>query len=156
MASLLFMLTALSGLGHAGTTARPVEPASWGEFSRFQARHSPITVTVGTVPGGVSGHPVYWAKRVGWTEGGATDSVRCPALTAVVESMRQLSLPSAVPGDPEVMIGDGTMYTLTIPSSYHPPHSTNLDKLTITSAGGPLGEWIEGAMANLEACWLPK
>ena len=54
------------------------------------------------------------------------------------------------------MIGDGTMYSLTVPSAYDAPHSTNLDKLTVTSAAGPLAEWVEGAMLKLEACWLPK
>ena len=154
--SLFFIATALTGLGQTGVSAVPVESTSWGEFARFTARRSPITITVGTVPDDVSGHPVYWAKRVGWTEGGATDSVRCPALAAVVESMRHVSLPKAAPGSPETLIGDGTMYTLTVPSSYHPPHSTNLDRLTITSAGGPLAKWVEGAMVKLEPCWLPK
>lgn len=151
-----FIVAALAGLGQTSVSARAVEPPSWGEFSRFQARRSPITITVGTVSDGVSDKPIFWAKRVGWTEGGATDSVRCPALAAVVESMKHISLPKAAPGNPDVIIGDGTIYSLTVPSSYSPPHSTNLDKLTITSGDGPLAEWVEGAIVKLEACWPPK
>jgi hypothetical protein len=153
MVSLLFIATALAGLGQMGAPAHPAEPAPWGEFARSEARRSPITITVGTVPGEVGGQPVYWAKRVGWTEGGATDSVKCPALAAVVESIRHIRLPKAAPGHPEILIGDGTMYSLTVPASYDPPHASNLDKLTVTAAGGPLADWVNGALQKLEGCW---
>jgi hypothetical protein len=150
MTFVFFIATALSTLSQPAAPARPVEPASWGEFSRFQARRSPITVTLGTLPGEVRGQPVYWAKRVGWTEGGATDSLRCPALTVVVESIERIPLPKPAPRNPQIMIGDGTMYSLTVPHS-----STNLDKLTVTAGSGPLADWVENALEKLEGCWSP-
>jgi hypothetical protein len=156
MAPVLFIVTALSGLGRP-SFANSAEPPSWGEFSRFQARRSPVTIILGTVSVSPDARRVYWAKRVGGsTEGGTTDSVKCPSLVAVIESIRTIPLPKAQPGKPEAMIGDGTMYSLTVPSTYSPPFTTNLDKLTITSAGGPLGAWVDGAMVKLESCWLLK
>jgi hypothetical protein len=70
--------------------------------------------------------------------------------------MRQLPLPRAEPGDPEILIGDGTIYSVTVPSSYKPARASNLDKITVTSGGGALAEWVNGALMKLEACWLPK
>jgi len=130
---------------------------AWGEFARVSGHGlSPITVTVGSVPIPSGGHPIYWAKRTGRAEGGSTDSLRCPALLAVVDSMRQFRLPTPQPGDPDIKIADGTIYSLTVPSSYHPAPATNLDKITITSGDGPLAEWVKGAFTKLEPCWSPK
>ena len=156
MTFLIFATTALLSSAQSGVSAPPARLVAWGEFARFPARSSPITITVGTVSDGVAGRPVYWAKRVGSTEGGTTDSVKCPALATVIEDMRRLPVPKIAPGQPELIIGDGTMYSLKVPSAYHPPHSTNLDNLQITSWGGPLGKWIDGSLLKLETCWSAK
>lgn len=156
MFSIFIIASVLAGLGQTDDPVRPVEPTAWGEFARLPARgSSPIRISMGTVPAGWGDRPVYWAKRIGRLDAGTTDSLKCPALAVVVQSMRHIRLPKVAPGEPEIMIGDGTMYSLTVPSSYHPPHSSNLSTLTITGGEGPLADWVNGALKKLEGCWSP-
>lgn len=154
MAPLLFIAAGLAGFGQGDLPARPVEPTPWGEFGRYPGRGlSPITIYLGTVPSGSDNRHVYWAKRVVLNEGGTIDSVKCPALVMVIESMRDIRLPKTAPGDPQLIIADGTSYSLSVASSYQPPTASNLDKLTITSGDGPLADWVNDALEKLEGCW---
>jgi len=150
MTTLFFIAAALSTVTQPAAQARSIEPVSWGEFSRFQGRGHRITVTLGTLPSEVRGQPVYWAKRVGVIEGGATDSLKCPALTVLVESIERIPMPTPAPRYPQTLIGDGTVFSITVPHS-----STNLDQLTITAGSGPLADWVDNALMKLEGCWSP-
>lgn len=147
------MAVALVGAGQADTQPSGVFSIPWGEFSVHPARRQLVSVALGTVDPQNGGPTVYWARRGGAAEPRFTDSVRCPALVTIIDSMKEIELPTLTPGFPQVMVGDGTVYSLTAAASYSPPLSTNLDRITLRQGGGPLADWINGALIQLEACW---
>jgi hypothetical protein len=128
-------------------------PTPWGGFSRRPARGAQHDiVALGSVDRLPGAPKIYWARRSG-SEIGATDSLRCPALVGIVESIRRIELPSLIPGNPDVLIGDGTSYSISLHSTLHPPHTSNLDRITIESGSGPLAQWVDQALAALQKCW---
>lgn len=149
-ASAVLLLT-----GQATPSPAIVVPEPWGEFSRRRARGGlNEIVALGSVDRPPGAPKVYWARRSG-SAIGTTDSLRCPALRRIVESIGQLQPPKLVPGNPEVLIGDGTHYSISLHSSFHPAYASNLDRITIESGGGPLAHWTDQALAALQGCWSP-
>ena len=125
------------------------EHDSWGEFSRYSVyQGGALTVRLGTLYRKVPGQQVYWAKGVGVVEGGATDSLKCPALKLVVESIERIPIPKPALSEIYVIESDATLYSVTVPY-----HGTNLSKLTITAGRGPVADWVENALKKLESCW---
>lgn len=88
------------------------------------------------------GHPaIQWA-----------DSTSCPAIPAIVAGMRRIAMPRpapyGVPGEPAVIVVDGSMYELAAPSS------DVMGQMTISSnEGSPLSAWVDAALTRLGPCW---
>lgn len=130
-----------------------VAPEPWGEFSRRRARGAqPDIVALVSVDRPPGAPKIYWARRSG-SEIGTTDSLRCPALVGIVDSIRRIEPPRLVPGNPDVLIGDGTSYSISLHSTFNPPYASNLDRISIKTGGGPLAQWVDQALAALQECW---
>jgi hypothetical protein len=134
-------------------------PGQWAQFGHGNAEVSSVdTVDIGT--GDRRGTYQYRYKmrltkrdhagkvlEVKWA-----DSVTCPAVRIVVESMRNISIPKlapmGVPGVQTAIISDGTWYFMTAPSS------DIMGSLTINSYNGSsLANWTQVSLKKLLPCW---
>jgi hypothetical protein len=136
----------------------------WARFSAHQQlARIEVDVAIGTMPGPTSkGDLVYWVRRTTkrpdqWPEIARTDSIRCPAILAMVRSMRDIPAPRPVPpmldGADIVVTADGVSYELQAPAAY-PGRGTGV--MTISSnVGTPLAAWVEHSLAALGQCLPP-
>ena len=137
-------------------------PMQWAQFSRspphILIRGISETVDIATGTQKNSADLPYRLRLTTRTFGGRTvkvewaDSVRCPAVRAVVLSMTEIKMPSPAPygspGKSDVIMSDGTEYFLNAPSS------DNMGSITIASYGGsPLAAWIDSSLKQLASCW---
>jgi len=142
--------------------AAQAQPADegWARFSahRYLA-HVEIDVAIGTMPGADKGDVVYWVRRSTrrphqWVEVSSTDSVRCPAILTMLQSMRDLPAPRPTPPPPDnndiVVTADGVGYEL------HAPVASPGMTVTLSSnTGTPLAAWVEQSLAALGECLPP-
>jgi hypothetical protein len=131
----------------------------WARFSAHQARSRiEVDVTIGSTRS-ARGDVIYWirrsTKRPGqWVEVSSTDSVRCPAVLAMLQSMHDLPAPRPAPpvqgGGDIVVTADGTDYEL------HAPIASPGMEVTLSSnVGTPLAAWVEQSLAALGPCLPP-
>lgn len=145
-------------LALAASVAQAPLPLQWAQFGRSGAL-SGVTETVDVATGKRKGEADF-PYRLRFTKtlsGGApqvrwAESAACPAVRAVIASMRNIKMPSPAPygmpgGSMEVIV-DGTGYFITAPSS------DIGGKLTISSnIGSPLALWIDASFKRLAPCW---
>lgn len=132
----------------------------WARFSAHrQLAHVEIDVAIGTVRSSKN-EPIYWVRRSTrrprqWVEVSSTDSVRCPAILAMVQSMRDLPAPRPAPPPPSdssdiVATADGTGYELNAPTA-----SPGVEMTLSSNVGTPLADWVERSLAALGPCLPP-
>jgi hypothetical protein len=145
-------------LAFMNSAAQPELPRQWAQFSRSGAlSHVSETVDVATGDKGTNPDFRYILRltkrslgadpQIAWA-----DSATCPAVRSVIAGMRNIRMPSAapygLPGETRSITLDGTLSSLTAPSS------DNMGKLTISSnIGSPLASWIGASLKQLEPCW---
>ena len=143
--------------------SQPV-PADDG-WARFSAHHAlsrvSIEVAIGTMRSD-KGAVIYWVRRTTkrpgqWAEISRTDSARCPAILAMLRSMRTLPAPRPappLPGNTDIIVtADGTRYELHAPAAY-PGMSEGAMTLS-SNVGTPLADWVERSLAALGPCLPP-
>ena len=131
----------------------------WARFSahRYLA-HVEIDVAIGTMRSN-KGDAIYWVRRSTrrprqWVEVSSTDSVRCPAILTMVQSMRDLPAPRPAPppqGSADITLtDDGTDYEL-----HAPVASPGMEVTLSSNVGTPLAAWVEQSLAALGQCLPP-
>lgn len=140
------LVVLLAGLGGSVAAATGPEAEPWAKFSKWPARGENATVSIGTSDFQRDKPVIYWARIAGTSVNGSTDSVQCPALRSVVESLDDVSVPRLSEPEVHLIIGDGTAYALTVSWS-------NLDQVSISARGGAVADWIDGALTRLKDCW---
>lgn len=129
----------------------------WAAFGRAGAlSHVTERVKVRTarpaIPNRVEYELIYTRDGVEKREIFSASSSACPAVRAVLASMRDLTMPRPAPygvaGESDAIVLDGTTYTLSVPTDF--PSG----RMTISSSqGSPLAAWIDNAFKALEPCW---
>ena len=144
--------------------ASPPVPADdgWARFSAHHARSRvEIDVAIGTTRSD-KGDIIYWVRRTTkrpsqWAEVSRTDSVRCPAILAMLRSMRDLPAPRPAPpllDNADIIVtADGTTYALTAPAAY--PGKSAGEMTLSSNVGTPLADWVERSLAALSQCLPP-
>ena len=131
----------------------------WAQFSaHHMLSHIDIDVAIGNTQSD-KGEVIYWVRRTtrhsDESPGVAhTDSVRCPAVLAVLQSMRELPAPPPAPpllDSTDILVtADGTLYELHAPAAYS---GRTPGEITLSSnVGTPLANWVERSLAALQPC----
>jgi len=98
----------------------------------------------------------YFARRSVWQRDARpqlryTDSLRCPALTSVVQALRRVQLPAVViPGEPEAV--NSLVRTLTLDGSYRLWSGLGEADGGVEFEGASIAPWFDTARA-LDTCW---
>ena len=155
------MLIAALALLAAPLVQTPPPPADdgWAQFSaHHMLSHIVIDVAIGSTQSD-KGEVIYWVRRttrhLDESPGVAhTDNVRCPALLAVLRSMRDLPAPRPAPpllDNADILVtADGTLYELHAPAAYS---GRTPGEITLSSnVGTPLANWVERSLAALQPC----
>ena len=155
------MLIAALALLAAPLVQAPPLPADdgWAQFSaHHMLSHIDFDVAIGSTQSN-KGEVIYWVRRTtrhpGQSLGVAhADSVRCPAVLAVLRSMRDLPAPRPAPpllDNADILVtADGTLYELHAPAAYSgkTPGEISLS----SNVGTPLADWVERSLAALQPC----
>ena len=141
----VLLSAAFMELAPASHLATSYEPLPWGEFRRTFRGRVVDGFNIAAVSGGQGQQVRYVATRTNGAASASTDSASCPELVALVESLPQLTLPPLQPPRPDVVIASEGAYSMTVHSNGY--------SITIRSGGGPLGDWVQGALTTLEQCW---
>jgi hypothetical protein len=142
----------------ANAAAHVPLPMQWAQFSRSGAlSHISEIVDVATGSRTKSTAFPYRLRFTKYSFKGAyeikwADSSTCPAVRSVIDSMRNIKMPSPAPygiTDGDIIVtADGAEYKLTAPSS------DVSGELTIRSnVGSPLAAWIDNSFKQLASCW---